>query len=300
MSEFLVVAFYKFIPLPHYKELREVLLDFCVERDLLGSILLAKEGINSTISGKEEKLNEFLNFLRNMPEFADLAHKESWFHEKPFSRMKVRLKKEIVRLDQGDIDVINNIGDYAEGDDWNALLEDPDIKVIDTRNTYEISIGTFKNAINPRTKGFTQFAKWVEENLDPKVDKKVGMFCTGGIRCEKASAYMREKGFEEVIQLKGGILKYLEDQPEEKSLWQGDCFVFDHRVAVSHGLVPGDWIMCPNCGHGVDAKGRETNSFEEGISCPNCIDGLTENRRRKYEARLKLKRLEDKRLKKLG
>ena len=278
MSDYLVTAFYKFVPLPYYEKLRNDLLVFCNSKDLKGSILLAEEGINSTLAGSEENILDFLVFLRRIPEFKEIIHKESWAKKQPFDKMKVRLKKEIVNLGQEGVNPLSHRGNNAKGNEWNDLLEDPTVKIIDTRNDYEIRIGTFKNTINPNTYGFKEFANWVEQNLDPKIDKKVGMFCTGGIRCEKASSYMLSKGFKKVIQLEGGILKYLEDTPIENSLWEGDCFVFDHRIAVNHDLVPQNYVICPGCGHVLDEKSREAQGYEESVSCCGCHDIIPESR----------------------
>ena len=244
----------------------------------MGSILVAEEGINSTLAGKETHIREFLAYFKKMDEFSNLIHKESWSLEQPFDKIKVRLKKEIVNLQQEGINPKELSGIHAKGEAWNKLIEDPEVKVIDTRNDYEVRIGTFKNAINPKTKGFKEFANWVEKTLDPNLDKKIAMFCTGGIRCEKASSFMLKKGFKEVIQLSGGILKYFNDTKKENSLWEGDCFVFDHRVAVNHHLEPQNYIICPGCGYVLDEEARGVKGFEFDVSCSDCHNTITKAR----------------------
>lgn len=260
MSHYVIAAFYKFVPLPDYEALRTPLQDFCRSLDVKGSILVAREGINGTISGTRGAMDAVLAHLRSDERFSDLEHKESYLAYQPFNRMKVRLKQEIVRLGVPGIDPNKKVGTYVEPHEWNSLISDPDVILIDTRNDYEVEIGTFKGAIDPKTKSFGEFPDYVKATLDPQRNKKVAMFCTGGIRCEKATAYMLEQGFEEVYHLKGGILRYLETIPAEDSLWEGECFVFDHRVSVDHGLDEGEAYLCPNC-HEV-VKG--------GATCRHC------------------------------
>lgn len=248
MSEQIVITtFYKFVALPDYKELRYPLQDLCREHGLLGSILLAEEGINGTISGTREGIDNVFESLCDDPRFADLVTKESYADYYPFKRMKVRLKKEIVRLKVDGIDPNQKVGTYLEPEEWNKVISDPDVVVIDTRNDYEVMIGSFQNAIDPKTANFSDFPNYVEQNLDPNKHKKVAMFCTGGIRCEKATSYMLEQGFEEVYHLNGGILRYLELMNKDESLWEGECFVFDGRVAVDHDLAPGEATLCEHC-----------------------------------------------------
>lgn len=227
-----VAAFYHFTDLPDYESLQAPLKQFCDDRQLKGTILLAKEGINSTIAGKREAIDALLAYLRSDPRLQDLEHKESYCQGIPFQRMKVRLKKEIVTLGVPDIDPRHRVGKYVEPKDWNALIADPEVIVIDTRNSYEVEFGTFKGAVDPNIEVFGQFPNYVKEQLDPEKHQKVAMFCTGGIRCEKASAYMLSQGFREVYHLKGGILKYIEEVPPEESVWEGECFVFDDRVSI--------------------------------------------------------------------
>lgn len=248
MSEqFVITAFYKFVHLPDYQDLQQPLLELCHQNEIRGTILLAEEGINSTIAGSREGIDHVIESLRDDSRFAELVTKESYAAYNPFKRMKVRLKQEIVRLKVDGIDPNQQVGTYLEPDEWNQLISDPDVLVIDTRNDYEYQIGSFQNAINPKTESFWEFPDFVQSNLDPIQHKKVAMFCTGGIRCEKATAYMLQQGFEEVYHLHGGILRYLELVEPEDSLWQGECFVFDERVAVDQNLAPGKACLCEHC-----------------------------------------------------
>ncbi len=230
---YVVAAFYHFTDLSDYKTLQAPLKEFCDMHQLKGTILLAKEGINSTIAGSREAIAALLAHLRNDPRLQNLEHKESYCKGIPFQRMKVRLKKEIVTLGVPDIDPRHRVGTYVDPQDWNALINDPDVLIIDTRNNYEVEFGTFKGAINPHLETFGEFPDYVRSQLTPAKHQKVAMFCTGGIRCEKASAYMLSQGFDEVYHLKGGILKYLEEVPTEESIWEGECFVFDDRVSIN-------------------------------------------------------------------
>jgi UPF0176 protein len=227
-----IAAFYHFTELPDYESLQNPLKEFCNAHQLKGTILLAKEGINSTIAGSRDAIDAVLAYLREDPRLQNLEHKESYCQGVPFQRMKVRLKKEIVTLGVPDIDPRYRVGTYVEPKDWNELIADPDVIVIDTRNIYEVEFGTFKGAINPNLETFGEFPQYVQEQLNPEKHQKVAMFCTGGIRCEKASAYMLSQGFSEVYHLKGGILKYIEEVPAEESVWEGECFVFDDRVSI--------------------------------------------------------------------
>ena len=243
MSNIIVAALYKFARLPDYREMRPGLLDFCVAHELKGTLLLAPEGINGTVAGTRAGIDTLLALLQSDPRLADLEYKESSAHAMPFGKMKVRLKKEIVTLGVPGVDPNETVGTYVAPENWNALLSDPDMLLIDTRNNYEYAVGTFRGAVDPHTATFREFPDYVNQHLDPAKHKKVALFCTGGIRCEKATSFMRNKGFAEVYHLQGGILKYLEEIPAEKSLWQGKCFVFDQRVALGHGLEaapPGD------------------------------------------------------------
>ncbi len=275
MSSIVIAAFYKFVELPDYQERQRPLRDFCVSQEVKGSILLAAEGINGTIAGSRSGIDAVLTYLRQEAAFASLTHKESLADFMPFGRMKVRLKREIVNLGRPDITPKKRVGQYVSADEWNALISRPDVILVDTRNDFEVEIGTFKGAVNPHVAAFNQFPDFVEQNLDPNQHKKVAMFCTGGIRCEKATAYMLEQGFEEVYHLKDGILKYLEAVPPEESLWEGNCFVFDDRVTVDHHLQPAPVELCPMCKTAVQPHHRTSTKYEFGVSCPNCADDLT-------------------------
>jgi UPF0176 protein len=295
MPKFLVIALYKFVDLPDYKEKRQPLLDFCQDRNVTGSILLAREGINGTIAGSKENIMAFIDFLKSDPRLASLEYKESWCDEQPFLRTKVRLKKEIVTLGVPEANPNVQVGKYVKPEDWNDLISDPDVVIVDTRNDYEVEIGTFKGAKNPKTESFREFPEYVKKNLDPKRHKKVAMFCTGGIRCEKASSYMLHQGFKEVYHLQGGILKYLEKVPSEKSLWKGECFVFDQRVSVKAKLVPGTYKLCYACQFPVSPEDMKSSLYKEGISCPRCHDQLTAEKRRRVEERERQMKLAKKR-----
>ena len=281
-----VAALYKFVTLENYREMREPLLQVCVNADVKGSLLLAHEGINGTIAGPRDGIDTVLTYLRADARFADIETKESLDDEQPFLRMKVKLKKEIVTLGVDGIDPNCLVGQYVEPRDWNALISDPEVLVVDTRNDYEVEIGTFQHALNPNLQTFREFPQYVQR-FDPSKHKKVAMFCTGGIRCEKASAFMLQQGFDEVYHLKGGILKYFEEVPAEQSLWQGECFVFDNRVAVNHQLQKGTYELCHACGWGVDDTARESPLYEAGVSCPRCHATLTEEQKGRFRERRK-------------
>lgn len=276
---YLTAAMYHFVNLPYFQNLQEPLLNFCISRDIKGTLLLADEGINGTIAGPKKSILEFLNYLKNDPifegSFKDLLHKESWSEKHPFYRMKVKLKKEIVTLGVPGISPTKVVGKYVKPRDWNRIISDPEVVLIDTRNDYEYAIGTFKNAINPKTNTFREFPEYVKSNFDPKKHKKVAMFCTGGIRCEKASSFMMSEGFDEVYHLEGGILKYLEEINPQESLWQGECFVFDQRVAIKHGLAIGDYDQCYACRYPLSQDDIKSDKYTPGISCPHCFDKHT-------------------------
>ncbi|MTJ51273.1 rhodanese-related sulfurtransferase [Anabaena sp. UHCC 0253] len=282
-----VAALYKFVSLPDYKELQAPLLSFCQSQGIKGTILLASEGINGTIAGSRQEIDGVLAFLRTDSRFADLEHKESYTEIPPFERLKVRLKPEIVTLGLPEVNPNEKVGTYVTPEEWNDLISNPEVTVIDTRNDYEVTIGTFKGAKNPQTETFRDFPQYVEQHLDSHKHKKVAMFCTGGIRCEKASSYLLSQGFEEVYHLKGGILKYLEEVPQENSLWEGECFVFDERVAVRHGLEMGSYELCFCCGHPISEDDKSLPKYEEGISCPHCFDSLTEEKRVRQQEKWK-------------
>ncbi|TAH10337.1 MAG: rhodanese-related sulfurtransferase [Curvibacter sp.] len=274
LTRYLTAAFYKFVDLPDYAERKPALLAFCESRQVKGLILLAREGINSTIAGAPDDVHAVLAYLRADPLFADLQHKESFTEKAPFYRMKVRLKKEIVTMHVEGISPTQMAGTYVKPEDWNALISDPDVVVVDTRNDYEVEIGTFVGAINPHIKSFSALPAWVQqsEQLRPQGGKKpkVAMFCTGGIRCEKSTAYMRAQGYDEVYHLEGGILKYLETIAPAQSLWQGECFVFDERVSVGQGLVPGLHGLCRACRQPLEDGATASPLYEAGVSCPRC------------------------------
>lgn len=291
MSRIVVVALYKFVTLEDYQELRQPLLDVLSANGAKGTLLLALEGINGTIAGPREGMDQVLAWLRQDPRLADLDWKESLCDEMPFYRTKVKLKKEIVTIGVPGISPNEKVGTYVEPADWNALISDPEVLLIDTRNDYEVSIGTFEGAIDPKTKTFREFPDYVKEHFDPARHRKVAMFCTGGIRCEKASSYMLQQGFDEVFHLKGGILKYFEEVPAEQSKWNGECFVFDNRVTVRHDLAPGSFAQCHACRHPVSAEDMASPLFEEGVSCPHCYDSLPEKTRKRAEERQKQIRL---------
>ncbi len=284
-DRWLVAALYKFVDQPDFADLKQPLLEACQDNDVLGTILLAREGINGTVAGPEKGLRCVLEWLKRHQRFSDIEIKQSWASEPPFYRMKVRLKEEIVTLGAGPLDPANNAGTYVEPQDWNTLISDPDIVVVDTRNDYEVAIGTFEDAMDPETTSFRELPDWVDENLDPRQHRKIAMFCTGGIRCEKSTALLKARGFDEVYHLKGGILKYLETVPEEDSLWRGDCFVFDQRVSVGHGLVEGDYDLCHACRMPLTAAEKQTPQYREGVSCPHCYDKQTAAQRQRFEER---------------
>lgn len=277
-----VTALYHFVRLDDFRQYRQPLLDLMNEEGIRGTLLLAAEGINGTVAGGQTAIEKLLGWLKDQAPFSGLSHKESFCDEMPFYRTKVKLKKEIVTMGVEGIDPRHIVGTYVKPQDWNSLISDPDVVLVDTRNDYEVAIGTFKGASNPNTKTFREFPAYVEEKLDPKEHKKVAMFCTGGIRCEKSTAYLKQQGFEEVYHLEGGILKYLEEVPEAESLWQGECFVFDNRVTVGHGLVPGHYDQCHACRMPISEAEKQSAHYESGVSCPHCYDKVTEERRQRF------------------
>ncbi|MGV0104000.1 rhodanese-related sulfurtransferase [Nostoc sp. DSM 114160] len=278
-----VATLYKFVKLPDFTEKREPLLSYCQTQGVKGTILLALEGINGTIAGSRQAIDSVLWFLRSDPRLADLESKESYTETPPFERMKVRLKQEIVTLGLPEIDPNEQVGIYVNPEEWNDLISNPEVTVIDTRNDYEVNIGTFQGAENPQTESFREFPDYVRHHLDPIKHKKVALFCTGGIRCEKASSFMLAQGFAEVYHLKGGILKYLQEVPAQESLWEGECFVFDERVAVSHKLEKGSYELCLCCGRPISEEDKLSPKYEQGISCPYCFDSLTEQKRARQQ-----------------
>ncbi len=284
---YVVVALYRFVSLPDFEAIRDPLLDFCQAQGLKGTLLLAKEGINGTVAGSREAADALLAHLSEDERFRNIEYKESFVDDQPFLRMKVKLKKEIVTMGVEGIDPKHIVGTYVKPENWNALLSDPEVTVVDTRNNYEYNIGSFKGALNPNTETFREFPEYVAQNLSPEKHKKVAMFCTGGIRCEKSTAYMKEQGFEEVYHLEGGILKYLEEVPQEESLWEGECFVFDNRVAVDHSLQKGSYDQCHGCRHPITEEDKLSEKYLLGVACPRCFDQQSPEQRQRFSERQK-------------
>lgn len=280
-----VVTMYKFVGLPDYRLMRREILDYCMLHNIKGTILLAREGINGTIAGQRKNIDAILSFLESDPRLSGMEYKESGYDEMPFYRMKVRTRKEIVTMGIPGIDPVKTNGRKVGAEEWNALISDPGVMVIDTRNHYEFEVGTFKNAVSPRTRTFTEFPAYARKHLSACKQKKIAMFCTGGIRCEKATSYLLEQGFEQVFHLDGGILKYLEQVRPEDNLWEGDCFVFDNRVAVDKNLQKSEYSMCYGCRMPVSFNDRRSEKYEEGVSCPRCHDSLDDERKRNLRQR---------------
>jgi len=286
-SQVVVCALYHFVSLDNFKGLREPLLEKMQENQVKGTVLLAAEGINGTIAGNRQGIDKVLVWLKSDPRLKSLDHKESFDDQIPFYRAKVKLKKEIVTMGVEGIDPKLKAGTHIKPANWNALISDPDVTLIDTRNQYEVEIGTFENAINPGTKSFREFPDYVKIHLDPAKHKKIAMFCTGGIRCEKSTAYLKEHGFHEVYHLEGGILKYLEEVPENDSLWKGECFVFDNRVAVTQNLEKGGYDQCHACRRPITEEDKQSDHYEKGVSCPRCYDRKTSEQKHKFREREK-------------
>ncbi|WP_455478082.1 oxygen-dependent tRNA uridine(34) hydroxylase TrhO [Bartonella sp. B10] len=285
-KNFRVAAVYCFADLKHYRQLQKPLLDLCQIHGIMGTILLAKEGINGTVAGSCAAIEVLVNFITSNPSFITPEIKYSWASKMPFRRMKVRLKKEIVTMGCESIDPLKIVGTYVAPEDWNALIQDEETLLIDTRNDYEYAIGSFQGAINPHIKVFREFPEWVARHeADLKKKKKIAMFCTGGIRCEKSTAYVRELGYEQVYHLKGGILKYLEVVPKEESLWWGECFVFDERVSVGHGLEECGRELCRACRAPINAENKLSPYYEEGVSCDSCYHTRSGADRQRFRER---------------
>lgn len=282
-----VCALYKFVTLDNYTELRQPLLDTLIKLDVKGTLLLANEGINGTVAGSREGIDQLLDFLQQDERLANIGYKESYTDDMPFYRSKVKLKKEIVTMGVEGIDPKQVVGTYVKPSDWNALISDPDVVLVDTRNDYEVGIGTFKGAINPKTDTFREFPDYVKNNLDPSTHKKVAMFCTGGIRCEKSTAYLKEQGFDEVYHLEGGILKYLEDVKENDSMWEGECFVFDNRVTVNHQLEQGNYDQCHGCRRPITEQDKLSPFYQLGVSCHQCYEHLSDEQKTRFAQREK-------------
>ncbi len=295
MTQYVIAAMYQFVQLNRYQSLQKPLLEIMQQYQIKGTLLLAKEGINGTVSATREAIDALYDWLKQHPEFKNIQSKESYSSQVPFLRSKVKLKKEIVTMGVDNIDPNHIVGTYVKPKEWNALISSPDVTVVDTRNDYEIQIGTFKDAINPNTKTFREFPEYVKTELNPEKNKKVAMFCTGGIRCEKSTAYLKQLGFEEVYHLEGGILKYIEEVPPEESLWEGECFVFDERVAVNHHLQTGQYDQCHACRRPITDKQKQSEFYEAGVSCPLCYDELSELQKQRFAERQRQSELAQKR-----
>ena len=285
--EYTVATFYLFADLPDFEAKQAPIKAFCDSQAVLGTIILAPEGINGTIAGPSAGVAAVLDYLHSDERLAKLPTRLSHTDRKTFHRMRVILRPEIVTLGDPSVNPNEAVGQYVEPEDWNDLINDPEVVLIDTRNDYEVEVGTFKGAIDPKTEAFGEWPEYVKKNLDPKMHPKIAMFCTGGIRCEKASAHLLKSGFKNVFHLRGGILSYLEKVPETESSWEGDCFVFDHRVAVKHGLEQGDYEICFGCRWPISKEDVESTKYEPGVSCPRCADELTAERRERLRERHK-------------
>ncbi len=287
----IIAAFYKFIQLSDPVAVQHDLQKACESAGILGTILIAHEGINGTVCALREGICALMAHFADSPYFFDIQPKYSFAKEPAFYRMKVRLKREIVTMGQPDIDPKNSVGTYVSAQDWNALISASETLVIDTRNRYEVAIGTFENAVDPETASFRDFPAWIENYMadlpEEKRPKNIAMFCTGGIRCEKATSYLRSRGYENVFHLEGGILKYLETMPAEDSAWRGECFVFDQRVSVKHGLAPGAYDQCHACRIPLTQEDTQRASFEHGVSCLHCIDAHDDADRARFRERQK-------------
>lgn len=287
ISANVVCALYRFVSLDDYESLQKPLQDFLHQHNIKGTLLLAHEGINGTVSGSAASIQALLAYFDNDPRLAGLDVKFSYDDSQPFYRAKVKLKKEIVTMGVEGIDPKQIVGTYVDPKDWNALISSPDVVLVDTRNDYEVQIGTFKNALNPHTTNFRQFPAYVQQHLDPAKHKKVAMFCTGGIRCEKSTAYLKEQGFDEVYHLHGGILKYLEEVPAQDSLWEGECFVFDNRVSVNHALEKGSYDQCHACRMPITDEDKQHAHYQQGISCHHCYGQKDAERIKRLQEREK-------------
>ncbi|NNK16439.1 MAG: rhodanese-related sulfurtransferase [Sulfitobacter sp.] len=282
-----IAALYHFTRFEDPAALKPALLDLCVSQNVKGTLLLAHEGVNGTIAGPRAGIDAVIAHLRSLPGCKDLEWKEATSETPPFPRMKVRIKREIVTMGQPNVDPASKVGNYVDPADWNELIKSPDVAVIDTRNDYEVAIGTFEGAIDPETKSFGEFPAWWEKNKDRFHNKRIAMFCTGGIRCEKSTNYLLGQGVEDVYHLKGGILKYLEEVPEEESTWDGECFVFDARVSVGHGLKEGPHLLCHGCRQPILPQDMHRPEYEHGVSCHNCFDKTSDWDKERFRERQK-------------
>jgi len=285
-SPIVIAALYRFVQLDNFESLRQPLLQLMLDNQVRGTLLLAAEGINGTVAGSEQGVENLLEYLRQDPRLLDFDCKLSFDKEMPFYRSRVKLKREIVTMGVDGISP-TNAGTYVSPTEWNQLISDPEVTLIDTRNDYESAIGSFENAIFPNTKSFRDFPEYVEANLDPKKHRKVAMFCTGGIRCEKSTTYLREQGFDEVYHLKGGILNYLAQVPETESKWHGECFVFDNRVSVNHALEKGSYDQCHACRLPITEADKASDKYQAGVSCPACYDSKSDDEKRRFREREK-------------
>jgi len=290
-SPIVVCALYRFVYLDDYRALRTPLLQVMEQHGICGTLLLSREGINGTVAGTRAAIDTLFGWLQRDRRLAGIEHRESLAERPPFKRCRVKLKKEIVTLGVTGLDPNREAGTYVNPSDWNALISEPDVLLVDTRNDYEIRVGTFRNAVNPGTATFREFPGFVRTRLDPALHRKVAMFCTGGIRCEKSTAYLRQQGFREVYHLKGGILNYLEQIPERESLWTGECFVFDERVTVNHSLEQGSHVLCHACRMPLSAGDRASDDYRRGVSCPHCAGRLSPRQRARFSEREKQSRL---------
>ena len=281
----IIAALYHFTRFDDPAALRGPLLDLCLANGVKGTLLLAREGLNGTIAGPREGIDAVIAHLRALPGCAGLEWKEATAEAMPFGRMKVKLKAEIVTMGQPDVDPTARVGHYVSPQEWNALISDPDVAVIDTRNDYEVAIGTFRGAVDPETRSFREFPQWWAENREKFAGKRIAMFCTGGIRCEKSTNFLLGQGINQVYHLKGGILKYLEEMPQDQSLWDGECYVFDGRVSVGHGLVPGPYDSCHACRRPLSPEDKERPEYERGASCHHCQHEYSDADRERFRER---------------
>ena len=284
-QDYVVCALYHFVRLNNHTALKQPLLKLMNHHGVKGTLLLAAEGINGTVAGKRQAIDHLLEWLKSKDEFKGLVHKESYVDSQPFNRTKVKLKKEIVTMGVENIDPNHIVGTYVKPKDWNALITDPEVLLVDTRNDYEVAIGTFNGALDPKTDTFREFPDYVAEHLDKNKHKKVAMFCTGGIRCEKSTAYLKQQGFDEVYHLEGGILKYLEEVPESETQWQGECFVFDNRVSVDLNLEKGQYDQCYGCRMPITEQDKQHKHYQQGISCHHCFDKTDAEQKARYVER---------------
>lgn len=287
MPQIVVCALYKFVTLEDYKTLKPPLLKCMLQQNIRGTLLLANEGINGTVAGSRMAIDALLNYLQADKRLAGVRYKISLTKQMPFLRTRVKLKKEIVTMGVNGIDPKHIVGTYVKPNDWNALISDPEVLLVDTRNDYEVQVGTFKNAINPKTDSFREFPDYIKQHFNPEKHTKVAMYCTGGIRCEKSTAYMKEQGFKDVYHLEGGILNYLEEVPEQATLWQGECFVFDDRVTVDHQLEKGQYDQCNACRMPITKQDQQSAYYIHGVSCPHCFAKTTVGQKARFTEREK-------------